>query len=932
MDKGAHFYRCDFQVHSPRDTNWVGPRPTSEEERMAYAERFIKACRKKGLGAVAITDHHDLVFFRHIKAAAQNEVDDLGNVIPENERMVIFPGMELTLGVPCQALLILDATFPVELLPTLNTILSVSSNDPTEPCHAAVKRLDHIKSFTSLCELLDRTEYLRGHYIVLPNISEGGSSTILRSGFCGAYKDMPCVGGYLDGPLEQLGNGNREILEGRNKDYGFKAIGIFQTSDNRRDDFQDLGIHSSWVKWAIPTAEALRQACLARKTRISNLEPHIPSLIIQSLEVSNSKFMGPASIEFNPQLNCFIGGRGTGKSTVLEYLRWALCDQLPAVRAEGEVPDFQVKRSSLIENTLIPLEAVVTVVFLLNKVPHVVRRIARTNQLLLKIGKGEFEDRGEADIRRLLSIQAYSQKQLSAVSVRQDELKRLIRAPVEQELSNLQSEEGELKASLRSSYGRIHSKRLLSKQIEGERLELDSLTRQAETLRSGLQGLSDSDRDIIAKHSVLLEEEGRIKSYGLSIRSLQEILHSAKQEIALIPRSKDLMDNLPNLELLKKVQDQYLTILKMADEQIEKVENLFSEKSDPIKRFNELCSAWEATFTLHNKEYEAAKARATSHESKLKEISLVEKRISTLSKSISEKTRQLTGLGTPEREYENARAAWSQIYSRRADLLEAKCRELTVLSENRIRATLRRGAGLGRVYELFERMIGGTRIRIKKVEDLCEYIAASVNPVLEWERVLVEFESLAQLELSETQEAELPPTPLLAKTGLAYVDLQKIAHKLTIDEWLELSLAELEDVPIFEYQQREGEYIKFSDASAGQQATALLKVLLKQDGPPLIIDQPEEDLDNQVILNIVEDVWSAKGKRQVIFASHNANIVVNGDGDLVIVCDYRTAGDHSGGRIKCQGAIDIDEIRNEITTIMEGGKEAFKLRKQKYGF
>jgi len=96
--------------------------------------------------------------------------------------------------------------------------------------------------------------------------------------------------------------------------------------------------------------------------------------------------------------------------------------------------------------------------------------------------------------------------------------------------------------------------------------------------------------------------------------------------------------------------------------------------------------------------------------------------------------------------------------------------------------------------------------------------------------------------------------------------------------------------------------------------------------------EPEEDLDNQVILSIVEDVWSAKGKRQVVFVSHNANIVVNGDADLVIVCDYRTAGDHSGGRIKCQGAIDIEEIRNEITSIMEGGKEAFKLRNQKYGF
>jgi chromosome segregation protein len=147
-----------------------------------------------------------------------------------------------------------------------------------------------------------------------------------------------------------------------------------------------------------------------------------------------------------------------------------------------------------------------------------------------------------------------------------------------------------------------------------------------------------------------------------------------------------------------------------------------------------------------------------------------------------------------------------------------------------------------------------------------------------------------------------------------------------------LSLTELDDVPIFEYRQAHGHYIQFSDASAGQQATALLRVLLNQAGPPLLIDQPEEDLDNQVILEIVQEIWKAKTRRQIIFSSHNPNIVVNGDADLVICCDYRTAGDHSGGRIKCCGAIDVDEIKKEITVVMEGGRDAFRLRKDKYGF
>ncbi|MDB9830765.1 MAG: hypothetical protein P8P28_03990 [Polaribacter sp.] len=63
MNKGTKFYNCDFQVHSPRDLNWSGVKPTSDEDRNEYAERFVLACRDKDINAVAITDHHDLTFF-----------------------------------------------------------------------------------------------------------------------------------------------------------------------------------------------------------------------------------------------------------------------------------------------------------------------------------------------------------------------------------------------------------------------------------------------------------------------------------------------------------------------------------------------------------------------------------------------------------------------------------------------------------------------------------------------------------------------------------------------------------------------------------------------------------------------------------------------------------------------------------------------------
>ena len=70
MDRGAHFYKCDFQVHTPRDQNWKGTDAVTDEERRVYAETLITACRDKELAGLAITDHHDMAFVQHVRRAA----------------------------------------------------------------------------------------------------------------------------------------------------------------------------------------------------------------------------------------------------------------------------------------------------------------------------------------------------------------------------------------------------------------------------------------------------------------------------------------------------------------------------------------------------------------------------------------------------------------------------------------------------------------------------------------------------------------------------------------------------------------------------------------------------------------------------------------------------------------------------------------------
>ena len=126
------------------------------------------------------------------------------------------------------------------------------------------------------------------------------------------------------------------------------------------------------------------------------------------------------------------------------------------------------------------------------------------------------------------------------------------------------------------------------------------------------------------------------------------------------------------------------------------------------------------------------------------------------------------------------------------------------------------------------------------------------------------------------------------------------------------------------YQKRDGNNIEFRKASQGEQAATLLNILMNQSRGPLIIDQPEEDLDNKIINDIIKTIRRTKDDRQLILSTHNANIAVNGDSELVV--------EMSLGKKQATGAIDENDIRDAITTTMEGGKDAFELRRKKYNY
>ena len=117
-------------------------------------------------------------------------------------------------------------------------------------------------------------------------------------------------------------------------------------------------------------------------------------------------------------------------------------------------------------------------------------------------------------------------------------------------------------------------------------------------------------------------------------------------------------------------------------------------------------------------------------------------------------------------------------------------------------------------------------------------------------------------------------------------------------------------------------------ASAGQRSAAMLAFLLAYGEEPLVLDQPEDDLDNHLIYDlVVRQMRENKRRRQIIVVTHNPNIVVNGDAEMLHVLDFR------GGqcRVVEAGSLQQESIREEICQVMEGGREAFERRYRRLG-
>ncbi len=256
---------------------------------------------------------------------------------------------------------------------------------------------------------------------------------------------------------------------------------------------------------------------------------------------------------------------------------------------------------------------------------------------------------------------------------------------------------------------------------------------------------------------------------------------------------------------------------------------------------------------------------------------------------------------------------WSEIRSQRSARFERSLKKLNRTLRDKMRLTVRPEANRQPIIDFLKgcsmENVGGNRLGwVQEAEDF--------SPVKLAERI--------RKGASALQDAAWGITPTVAD-ALA---------RLSTENILQLEEIELPDQVRIELNTAHDgaeNYRPLEKLSTGQQCTAILHLILLQNKDPLIVDQPEDNLDNAFIADrIVAELRSAKISRQFIFATHNANIPVFGDAEWIGVLE--ASEDLAKIPEESQGAIDVPDVKHNAANILEGGRTAFNQRKVKYGF
>ncbi len=927
---GARWWKFDLHCHTPASSDY-GKGGQQAALRKIAPEDWLLGFMRAGVDCVAVTDHNSGEWIDRLKSALE-ALESEAETQPDYRPLHLFPGVEITAGTGTHVLAILD---PDRTSADVERLLgkvgyegergasdTVTANHPGDVVEAIGKA---------------------GGIPILAHVDRSSGAWALKGNVLSRLLDTPGIFA-----MEVIDPGSEPPVLYRQRELSWaEVLGSDSHHPPGGPGMRFPGSRYTWIKMARPSVEGLRLALLdgggvsvRRSDESQTFDPWaLPEHFVESVEIRNARYMGhgtSAKFAFSPWLNALVGGRGTGKSTVVHSLRLVAgqeeeltsLDQASEPRRTFEqfncVPADRSQTGGLQEDTKIRWTV------MRDGVRHRIHWAQGSREVRIE----EQQDDGwkRSAVQQItpdrFPLRLFSQGQIAALSGdNQQPLIRLI-----DEAAEVNADREALKAAGDS----VRTLRARIRELDGELGRRDSVVVRQEDVERKLRRFEEAGHA-----SVLTAWQRRRRQKAEVDRQIEAALSVADRvgQTAAELEPEDLPDGLFDTN-----NEEELQVVTHLDSIAAAVRKTAASLRDSARDLREIVSArqgdlkesaWRTAMKRADDSYEALvealRAEGVADPSEYGRLTQDRQFLNCEAKrleSLQEERDRL--LGQMPTKLQRVEAARRRMSSARDEFLKR------TLSQNRfVRIHGLRYGSDPRVIERSLRDVLG-------VPD--ERFAADILD-MEDDRPTggVVADLLRELPDSpEQRAAELERRIARLKERFERACAGNGDFGGRFNNYLVRESERTPELPdrLLTWFPEDGLSVEYSragdgqdfqpiaQASAGQRSAAMLAFLLAHGNEPLVLDQPEDDLDNHLIYDlIVRQIRENKVRRQIIVVTHNPNIVVNGDAEMLHALDFR----NGQCVISQKGSLQDASMRDEICRVMEGGREAFGRRYRRLG-
>lgn len=892
-------------------------------------EDWLLAHMASGLDAVVVSDHQSGQWIDKLKTAYA--ALDLSK--PQGFRpLAIFPGVEIAVFEGVHVLFVLDPSRTGSDITRLLGLAKYKGKDGDPSGRAESNLLDLLKELRNPDEM---------DCLAIPaHINAANGLLYEKEATPADASGGPVVAVKLDHAMRKKILEHEELI----------AVEVVPRSDMSKVDTElasiagkqfarvfgsdshaitAVGQRSTWVKMESANLAGLRLALLDGEDAVRPFDETVDlperkrPFCVQRLWVENGKIIGRKGVDipdfdlrFSPALNTIIGGRSAGKSSVVELMRQT------ARRAQelgNEQSPLRENFEALISfldtgDNATPVRA--RLEYRLHGQDFVLdwRRIDGRDEWTLweRGADGKFQRSQQAVEAGRFPLRIFSQKQIYSFAKRASDLLSQIDAHPDVA--------GEKQRAEMAVLEQLYLQRLAERQtLHAALAEKPKFEAAQKDLLRQIEALQKSGHETILRETQLRRrQQGEVDRWTDSWRELPAQVEdlARRMEVADLTLTSDAAG-------VSAGDQQLIALARTTNAKLSELANALRDigaevaKTEGAWKAALETSAWrervrqaEAAYQKLLADLQAGGVQGPEQFGKLlQERQLVERKLGELSqteKRLREVDVELPKIWQQVRDkrsgISDAREKFVQsVFGQRQEFRVALLRYYPVDSETELRRILKRDDGkLERDFEI-----------------LTEYLFPNKDTPLSASEFETRLYSLKETLCSRSQSSAAKVNLNLTQWFVNHL------QTLNTEDWGRLWLWFPEDGLDLQYRGADGKMLRVQDSSPGQASAAILAFLLSFGDEPLILDQPEDDLDNRLIYDlIVRQLRENKKRRQIIVVTHNANIVVNGNSELIFAVEPK----NGQSRVTAQGSLQRPEVREAICSIMEGGEEAFKRR------